>query len=43
MADVTPLCFGCSRFAVDEDGDYCDLCLDDIAAELDGRLAQRER
>lgn len=28
-------CWQCGRFAVDAPGDFCDLCLDDIAAELE--------
>lgn len=46
MADEpveTPLCWQCERYVVEVDGDFCDLCLDDVAAELEARLARGQR
>lgn len=34
-----PVCWKCERFIVEVDGDFCDLCLDDVADELEDRLA----
>lgn len=33
-----PFCWSCDRYAVDIDGDFCDLCLDAIGDELEQRM-----